>query len=323
MDRFSPNHPPRFSDIDPATWDPDSRLRWMDDCGIYAQTLYSNLGMFNLAGLQKDPGLMLEICRTYNDFQTEWCSTASDRLLPLTQLPFWDLEATLTEIERGALAGHRGVVFTQEPANYGLPPLVNEHWDPMWARLQEMGLPVNFHVGTSRTRDEFAQRDDVLHLDKAGGIVGNVLTLTGNLKTISQLIVNGICHRFPRLNFVSVESGIGWIPFLLEELDWQWKNVGFSLDHPEYELLPSEYFRRQIFGCFWFESGSAIAAIEQIGADNILYETDFPHPTCMSPGPATSAIKPIDYLKENFAHLPDTVLSKVLHDNAARIYHLD
>ena len=120
-----------------------------------------------------------------------------------------------------------------------------------------------------------------------------------------------------------VESGVGWIPFALDALDWQWKNCGVAQEHPEYDLLPSEYFRRQIYGCFWFEEEGAMYALERLGPDNILYETDFPHPTSMSPGPGSAAQAPNIYLEENFAGLPEETLSKVLHDNAARLYKLD
>jgi predicted TIM-barrel fold metal-dependent hydrolase len=122
---------------------------------------------------------------------------------------------------------------------------------------------------------------------------------------------------------VSVESGIGWIPFALAALDWQWKNCGVHLEHPEYELLPSEFFQRQIYGCFWFEDSTAKAALDILGPDNILYETDFPHPTSMSPGPASDAQRPDEYLRDVFAEVDADSLRKILHDNAARIYHLD
>jgi predicted TIM-barrel fold metal-dependent hydrolase len=144
-----------------------------------------------------------------------------------------------------------------------------------------------------------------------------------NARTIAQLICGGICHRFPELNFVSVESGIGWIPFALAALDWQWQNCGVGKEHPEYELLPSEYFRRQIYGCFWFERDTALSSIEQLGPDNILYETDYPHPTSMSPGPASIAQRPDEYLRSVFSGVDTASMRKILHDNAARIYHLD
>ena len=74
---------------------------------------------------------------------------------------------------------------------------------------------------------------------------------------------------------------------------------------PEYDLLPSEYFRRQMYGSFWFEQASMRSAVEQLGADCILYETDFPHPTSMAPGPATTAVSPRDYIADSFAGLPE------------------
>ena len=122
----------------------------------------------------------------------------------------------------------------------------------MWASAQEKGLPVNFHIASGDI--------DVFHVGHprerrphANYAAMGVSFFMSNARTIAQLITGGICHRFPELNFVSVESGVGWIPFALEALDWQWKNCGVHLEHPEYDLLPSEYFRRQIYGCFWFE----------------------------------------------------------------------
>jgi uncharacterized protein len=321
---YPPNHPPRWEDADPATWEANARLARMDEYGIYAQILYPNVALFNQTMLQSvdSDEVMLDYIRAYNDWQTDWASADPDRLIPMTTLPFWNLDATLAEIERCAANGHRGIVFSQEPANFGLPGLVDRHWDPMWASAQEKGLPVNFHIASG----------DISLFESGGGLADlgkhasyasmGVSFFMGNARTLAQLICGGICHRFPNLNFVSVESGIGWIPFALDSLDWQWKNCGVHLEHPEYDLLPSEYFRRQIYGCFWFERETALSAIDLIGDDNILYETDFPHPTSMSPGPATSAVAPNEYLEENFSQLPEATLRKILHDNAARLYNL-
>ena len=91
---------------------------------------------------------------------------------------------------------------------------------------------------------------------------------------------------------------------------------------PKLEMLPSEYFRRQIYGSFWFERDTARYAISKF-EDNIFYETDFPHPTSMSPGPASPAVAPMTYIKEELATLSSSTLNKILHDNAARVYHLD
>jgi hypothetical protein len=110
--------------------------------------------------------------------------------------------------------------------------------------------------------------------------------------------------------------------FALEAFDWQWRNSGVTLEHPEYDLLPSEYFARQIHACFWFEEEGARKAIE-LHADNILWETDFPHPTSMSPGPRSTADHPRDYAERVLAGLPEDAVGKVVQHNAARLYALD
>jgi len=321
---YPPDHPPRLSEAEPETWEVNQRLAYMDRMGIHAQALYPNVAMFNANRLASlvDQDLQLAVVRAYNDWQTEWSAPAPDRLLPMASLPFWDIDATVAEMARCAEAGHRGVVFTQDPAFFGQPMLADRHWDPMWSAAEQLGLPINFHIGSSDTAllATTGHPDSGKHANYAS--IG-VSFFMGNARTLAQLICSGICHRFPDLKFVSVESGIGWIPFAMDALDWQWDNCGVAVEHPEYDLRPSEYFRRQIFGCFWFERAALPYAIERLGPDNILYETDFPHPTSMSPGPATSAIEPKAFIEEVFAGIDRVDARKILHDNAARLYRLD
>jgi predicted TIM-barrel fold metal-dependent hydrolase len=322
--RYPPDHPPRLADADPRTWDPSRRLEWMDAYGIQTQLLYPNVAMFQSGRLQdaSDAALRLFLVQAYNDFQTDFCAAAPGRFAAVTSLPFWDLPATLDEIDRCTDAGHRGINFTQDPTAFGLPPLADTHWDPMWASVQEKGLPVNFHIASGDTTllDRSGPADAGPHANYASMGVSFFLS---NARTFAQLICGGVCHRFPDVNFVSVESGIGWIPFALDSLDWQWLNCGVIEEHPEYDLMPSEYFARQLYGCFWFERDTAQFAIDILGADNILYETDFPHPTSMSPGPATAAIDPDQYVREVLGGLDEVDRRKILHDNAARLYGLD
>jgi hypothetical protein len=118
-----------------------------------------------------------------------------------------------------------------------------------------------------------------------------------------------------------VESGVGWIPSYLEAADWQFVNSQTRKEHPEYDLLPSEYFRRQIYGTFWFEGTSAFDALREY-PDNIMFETDFPHPTSLSPGPNSSAPNPKDMIDDELSQLPEDVLGKVLEGTATRVYGL-
>jgi len=320
--QYPPDHPRRIADSDDRNWDPVRRLDHMDEFGILAQVLYPNIGVFQVnefIGLQADPALVLECVRAYNDFLLDWSAVAPGRYVPLLTVPFWDLDAAIAELHRSAGRGHKGIVFPARMDDFKLPPLWDGHWDPFWAAAQDAGLSVNFHVGSGNI-PMFGTDNTGKHLNYAW--TGAMLFML-NSSAITSLIFGGICQRFPRLEFVSVESGVGWIPSLVEAMDWSFHNAGAAAEHPELELLPSEYFARQIYSCFWFERASARAAIEILGSEHILFETDFPHPTGMTPGPASAAMPPRDHLRDALAGVPDADIRNVLHDNAARLYHLD
>ena len=141
------------------------------------------------------------------------------------------------------------------------------------------------------------------------------MLVINNGKTMGNLILSGILDRFTKLKFVSVESGVGWIPGILETFDWQWRNGGILTEHPEYDLLPSEYFRRQIYGCF-FRDRHGIEAIDVVGPDNVTFETDYPHTD--STWPDTKKVA-----EELMAGVPQDVVDKVMRTNAVRMLHLD
>jgi predicted TIM-barrel fold metal-dependent hydrolase len=86
--------------------------------------------------------------------------------------------------------------------------------------------------------------------------------------------------------------------------------------------LPSEYFRRQIYASFWFEEAGLQKAIE-LYPDNVLFETDFPHPTCQAPGPASAGTHPHLYAERALAGIPDSTLAKVLQTTAQKLYGLE
>jgi predicted TIM-barrel fold metal-dependent hydrolase len=319
--QFTPDHPVRREDFDPVYCDARLRAKYMDEVGIEAEVLYPNVGIFAYAdhlGTSIDPLFALDCVRAYNDFLIDFASEAPGRYVPVANLPFWDLEATLTEIERVLAKGHKGLVLSSQPENFDLPPLASDHWDPLWAQAQAADVPINFHIGSGKV-EWFGLPENGKHATYAWS---SALIFQGNVKAVASVIFSGICHRFPNLNFVSVESGIGWIPPSLETMDWQWLNSGVPQEHPEYELLPSEYFKRQIYGCFWFERGAARAAVDQLGPDNFMYETDYPHPTSMSPGPASVAVSPMEYITGELGGLPRETVKKLVHDNAVRLYKL-
>ncbi len=313
--------PQTYDEIPAAMYDATERVAFLDREGIRAQVLYPNVGGFGNGYFLRlgDRELVSGCVQAYNDFLTDWCSTAPDRLVAVTALPFWDVDFAIAELQRCVANGHRAVNFCNQPQDYGEPPLAHRHWDRLWAAVREAGVPVSFHVGGGSMGTQFTDTAGMGWMTNFARV--SSLIFIDNMRCIADLIFGGVCHRFPEVKFVSVESGVGWLPSAMETFDWQWRNGGVGDDHPEYDLLPSEYFRRQVFGCFWFERQSALAAIDRF-EDNILYETDYPHPTCQHPGPRTPAQRPREYATELLGGLPDEVVGKVLHHNAASLYGL-
>ncbi|MBI2764340.1 MAG: amidohydrolase [Chloroflexi bacterium] len=318
-----PDHPPSLEEADHGSWSARDRLQRMDEYGIWAQVIYPNVGGFgsgNFLAL-KDPELMYECVKAYNDFLLDWCSIDMKRFIPIMAMPFWDVDLCVKEMERCAKGGHKGVLMTNQPHVFDMPRITERHWDPLWHQATDLGMSINFHIGSGDlTKLRGVTVDNGRQAAYAKATVSIFLD---NSQALMDITLSGLCHRFPKLNFVSVESGVGWVPFLLEAMDWQWLNSGCREEHPEMDLLPSEYFKRQCYACFWFEEKSALSAIEQIGPDNLLYETDFPHPTSMSPGPNSVAVYPKDFIEEHLGHLPEDSLKKLLQTNSARIYHLE
>jgi predicted TIM-barrel fold metal-dependent hydrolase len=312
-----------YADSPPSSYDAKERLKYMDEEGIWAAVLYPNVGGFGSGGFLKleEPELMLECVRAYNDFLVEWCSEDADRLVPVAAMPFWSVEESVKEVYRAAEMGHKSILACSDPAAFGEPRLAHAHWDPFWSAVQETGLPISFHIGAGDLSDIVSDPCE-LGPRAAFSRVSSTIFMQ-NMSSIADLIFGGVCHRFPDLDLVSVESGVGWLPAFLEAADWQWSNGQVTKDHPEYDLLPSEYFRRQIYACFWFENEALRSTIDLV-ADNLCWETDFPHPTCMYPGPVNGlAQHPRDYVNRVMGDLDETKVEKVLHSNAAKLYGLD
>ena len=129
-------------------------------------------------------------------------------------------------------------------------------------------------------------------------------------------IMSGVLCRYPDIKFVSVESGIGWIPFVLEALDYQFLGNSVSEERKDFEMLPSEYFRKNVYGCYWFEQIAPRRLLDKVGVENILFETDFPHPTSLFGQEVDQRIK--TGLEECDAH----TRRLILWENAAKLYNV-
>jgi predicted TIM-barrel fold metal-dependent hydrolase len=318
---FPPSCPPTLEEADPACYDAGARLAHMDRVGVYAQVLYPNVIAFEGHAFMAldDDELKLACVRTYNDYQCEFASVAPDRFVLLAMLPFWDLDASIAELSRCHGMGHRGVLWAATMDKHGLPDFADPHWDPLYAVAQDLGMSINFHVGVGNTAEEIEQAMDRSDYDPAFHTARSAMTFVSNARTIGHLLTSGLCERFPELDFVSVESGFGYVPFLLDALDWQWMGTGARDRYPD-RMLPSEYFRRQVYTMFWFET-DALELLPKY-ARNVMFETDFPHPTSLHPGPASYSPSPAEVIRRDTEIVGELVMRRVLHDNAARVYHV-
>ena len=298
-----------FDEVHPGAIDVAPRLDYMDEHGLTLQIVYPNiLGFVGHMVMNVKDAEHRAFCSTaYNDACGELQAESRGRLFPQAMLPFWDIEASVKELERAQDdLGLTGFVITDSMEDWGLKPLHDPHWDPLWDAAQERGVPVNFHIGGGGGPMRLWDRYPPGRMFAALSTMAQM----GNLVCVVNLISSGLLDRFPRLKFVSVESGIGWLPFALESLDYQFVENGVD----DLKLRPTEYFRRQIYGSYWFESDPS-HAIEKLGEDNLMFETDFPHATCLYPG-----VK--ETMQASLEGLEPRVQRKLLYETAAKVYQL-
>jgi predicted TIM-barrel fold metal-dependent hydrolase len=315
-----PSSPPSLEDAHPAASDPVERLRFMDHEGITAAIIYPNLLGFQVwAFLKLEPELRLDVVRAFNEWQVEFCSVAPHRLMAHAYLPFWDIDASVTELRRCIELGYRGILFGTRPERLGLPRMSDPHWEPLLALLQEARMSVNIHVAFA-DRPEAEITSQLTMPDMRDMAKETALSLMGNGAGIAEVIMSGVCEAYPDLKFVSVESGFGYVPYMLEALDWQFLNMGVREQFPSMSL-PSEIFRRQVYATFWFESD--IDRLADLYPDNLMFETDFPHPSGVTV-PQQGAVAPGTQalIAAHLADVPDDIRRKILFDNAAQLYGL-
>ena len=308
--------PDHYDDMHPGAYDAKARLAYMDHMGIWAMVMYPNVGGFGSQVFLQlgDPELMLTCVKVYNDWQAEWAAADPRRLLPIISTPFWDIQAAVAEVRRCAAMGHRGILFTGEPQAFGQPLLGDPHWNPLWEAAVELDLPVSFHIGSGNMESGLNHDKMKVYGRMAAFTEVSVAYFMRNGMHLADLLLSGVLARYPAIKFVSVESGIGWIPFLLEALDYQFTGNRVAEERPDLDRLPSEYFARNVYGCYWFEQTAPRLLIEKVGVDNILFETDFPHPTSLFDGDVHASIA------SGLAECSAEVRRKILWGNAQKLY---
>jgi uncharacterized protein len=289
------------------------RLRAMDDMGIHAQICFPNAGITQPGMLITlgDNDLSTTLIRIYNDFLVEWQQESGDRMFPMAHVPFWDPQALNVEARRCIDMGLRGFVLPNCPDLMGVPSFLDDYWTPFLEMCDASGTPLNFHLNTGVNADQLTW-DGFSFEEQISGV--SLMSFMGNASTMGNWMISGRLDRHPNLKIGLIESGTGWIPFALETMEHQFReSLPNKVRMPQKK--PGEYFRDHFWCTFWFEEQGPKNVLETIGADNVMFETDFPHPTSLYPGVQAHLVKVLGGYEFE-------VKKKVLQDNAVRLYNL-
>jgi len=302
-----------YDDMRPGAYQVKPRLEDMDVNHLEASLCFPTFPRFCGQTFTEaaDKELALLCVQAYNDWMVdEWCAESAGRLIPLCLIPLWDAELAALEVRRNAARGVKAVCFSEIPPFLGLPSVhdPDNYWDVFFAACAETGTVVNMHIGSSSKMPSTSA--------DAPPAVGSTLTHTNATFSLVDFLFSGVLVRFPTLMLAYSEGQIGWIPYILERADKVWEeNRGWGGVADKVPEPPSTYFRRQVYGCF-FDDAHGLRSVEEIGVDNITYESDYPHSD--STWPHTKEIA-----ERQMVHLDDETRRKIVRGNAIRLFGLD
>ena len=289
---------------------PEDRLRDLEADGVDCEVLFPNKGLTIWA--TPDAEFSQAMCRVFNDWAWEVFGPYNDRLSPMACVAAADVEGSIAEITRCAKLGFRGLSLPCKPIwgppdhekpNYNLP-----EFDPLWACIQEVDLPITFHVSTGR--DPRTARGN-------GGAVINyaVHSLAPTMEPIVNICASGVIDRFPKLKFGTVEAGIGWVAWALGAMDEAYRKHHMFV-RPKLERMPSEYFKSNGFATFQEDPAGLDIARAHGLVDNFMWANDYPHHEGTWPHSAEA-------IERTMGGLSDDERARVLGLNAARVFGFD
>jgi predicted TIM-barrel fold metal-dependent hydrolase len=302
--------------------DPNLRVKDQDRDGVQAEVLYGVLGA---TGRLNDTEAAVEVTRIYNEWLADFCSTHPERFAGLASIPNQPLDAAIAEVERVA---KRGALRGLDIANSSdLTPLWDPYWEPLWEVINASGLALHFHtvgghtpeairkivaVGSDPTRANAPDAPKVALPTARAAFATSITLFQINMANIlASMIFSGVLERHKRMRLVLGESGIGWIPYVLQRMDAEWEDQFKDL---ELKMPPSQYWRRQCRATFQTDP-VGLKLLDELGVENVMWGSDFPHPDGVWPDSQ-------EYINKEMGHLPADVRRKVVCENAGKFYGL-
>jgi predicted TIM-barrel fold metal-dependent hydrolase len=292
--------------IEKASGDPHRDItltkRWMDAMGVDVAVMFPS-PMLQL-GLHPQVEVEIGLGRAYNRWLVDRVLRHEPRIRSMLYLPFNDPEATYSMVkELGDAKGVAGFMVTSARHR----PVHHNAYMKTYALLEEMGLPIAFHAGYNWGDQASGMLNKFISVHAIGFVFFNMIHMT-------NWIMNGIPERFPKLKTLWIESGLAWVPFMMQRLDNEY--MMRSSEAPALKKKPSDYMRDMYFSSQPMEI-TDMGALEQtfrmIKAETqLLYSSDYPHWDFDLP----STIYDLPFLGEQAKR-------NILGGNAMRVFNLD
>ena len=295
----------RFNRAKESGYSAQSRLQDMDELGVDVQILYPTVAGQMLGRQFRDEQLLAACCRAYNDWATDYTSAASDRLKWAAILPMQSVEEAVKESQRAASKGCSSYYMRPNPVSNRA--LWHDDYLPLWNEIEQLGKPISTHDSASSSVPSFGDRMDT-HV--SGHILSHPFEA---MAAMAGLIWYGIFEKFPQLKVVHVEADGGWVPYWLQRMEQHW-NFSGNAEHEYLTKRPTEYFKHNICVAFRGDEPTLKAAVELVGDNNFLWDTDYPHPDGTFPWGVEAMIK---------QPIADDAKRKILWDNPARMFNLN
>ncbi len=302
--------PTSFDEIRDGCYDIHQRIRDMNANGTLGSMCFPSFP--NLCGQlfarSKDKEAALAILKAYNDWHVdEWCGTYPGRFIPLMIPPLWDPEEMASEVHRMAAKGCHAVSFSENPEKLRLPSLHNDHWDPFWTACADEGTIVCLHIGSSSS----------LVMTSVEAPIDVLITLQpiNIVQAATDLLWSPVLRKFPTLRFSLSEGGIGWIPYLMDRLDWIYTRHHLWTGQDFGDRLPSEVFKERVVTCF-IDDPVGMEVRGRVGIDGICWEADYPH------SDSTWPTSPEMFMK-SAEGVADDEIDKITHLNAMRHFRYE
>jgi predicted TIM-barrel fold metal-dependent hydrolase len=286
------------------------RLADMDRDGIDATVMYGPIVPLTI----EDPALRKVCYRAYNEWLAEFCATAPERLVGAGLIPIDDPASAAEELRHLKQLGIRTGMFLAARVEL---PLWDRAWDLLWEAAAQCGVPIGFHLGGGHRTVAWSgpKACDPGNM----GVRVSCSTLQMD-EALAAVVFSGALERYPELKIVLAETGIGWLPYMLERMDDTYEKF---LDAPEWwskhgglalKRRPSEYFARQIWATFQTDR-AGLRLIDMLGETRVMWACDYPHADSTWPDSRRA-------IAENFGSLPASARARALCDNARELYRL-